>query len=230
MTYDEIPQRIYRRREIPIADYLMSFQHALEDEFMGAHSLLADAAQITTPTFTGRKDIAKIYLDQLVQHNDSTPDIKMWRARGLKYVHKDIGQYWQEDNPYAIKRYPTAMKLINEFGEDCPIANYSILGPNSKINRHTGVENRNGEYVRIHIPLIVPEGDLFFEVGGETITWDDIFAFNNQFVHSAHNNTSEWRLCFLIDISRKKLGLPPGVPYEKMKHLNIPDPRFGAEV
>jgi aspartyl/asparaginyl beta-hydroxylase (cupin superfamily) len=109
---------------------------------------------------------------------------------------------------------------MHEYGDDCPIANYSILAPNSVINRHTGIENRSGEFIRIHIPLIVPQGEIFFEVYGEEVRWDDIFAFNNQFVHSAHNYTDQYRLCFLIDIRRTRAGLPPGVPYDAISHLD----------
>ena len=80
--------------------------------------------------------------------------------------------------------------------------------------RHTGPENRNGKYVRIHIPLIIPEGDIFLEVNGEEVDWGDIFAFNNQLAHSSHNYSSEYRLIFLIDLEREFLGMPPGSVYD----------------
>ena len=102
---------------------------------------------------------------------------------------------------------------MQEYGDDCPILNYSILAPRSAILRHTGPENRSGRFIRIHIPLIVPEGDVFLEVDGEEVTWKDLFGFNNQYAHSAYNLTDEWRLIFLIDIDRQRAGLPPGEPY-----------------
>ena len=228
MVYTNVPQRIYRRHEIPIADYLMSFQHALEDEFLGPYSSLKEAAQFVDTTLGHRKDIHKDDIDHLVQRTDSTPNLKMWRASKLKHEHRARGQYFKQTNPAIVKKYPTAMKIIDEYGDDCPIANYSLLGPFSKINRHTGIENRSGEFIRMHIPLIIPKGEVFFEVLGETTTWDDIFGFNNQFVHSAHNNTPEWRLCFIIDIKRTRAGLPPGVPFEEIKHLNVFHPNFGG--
>lgn len=229
MDLSDTPQLIYRRHEIPIADYLMSFQQALRDEFLFHHVMLDldRVANITPPSMTARSDLPKEVVDYLVQDNGSNPNRSMWRTRGLKYTNNPAKMKWQETDPTALKKYSTAFKLINEYGDDCPIANYSLLGPNSKINRHTGIENRDGEFIRIHIPLVIPEGDLYFEVLGEIVRWDDIFAFNNQFVHSAHNNTNKWRLCFLIDIRRTRAGLPPGVHYSQIKHLDDFDKRFG---
>ena len=220
-------QRIYRRHELSLANYLMSFQQALKDEFLAGHNSLADAAKLIAPSLYNRPDIHTDIKNYLVQDTDNTPDMTRWRAYTLKYEHKDKNIFWKESATAMINRFPTATKLIEEFGDDCPIANYSILAPNSVINRHTGVENRSGEFVRIHIPLIVPEGDLFFEVNDEIVHWDDIFAFNNQYVHSAHNRTNEWRLCFLIDIRRTRLGLPEGVHYDQIKHLDVFDQKFG---
>jgi hypothetical protein len=215
-----LPQRIYRRHELPVADYLMEHQQALRDDFMAGFNSLAEVAELIEPTISDRGDIHNTVKDYLVQSTDSVPDTNRWRTRALKYVHKDGNIHWKETNAQAIERFPTAMKLIEEYGDDCPIANYSLLAPNSAINRHTGVENRAGQFIRIHIPLIVPKGNIFFEVNGEEVTWDDIFAFNNQYMHSAHNKTNEWRLCFIIDIRRPRAGLPEGVHYNKIKHLD----------
>ena len=66
----------------------------------------------------------------------------------------------------------------------------------------------SGETIRIHIPLYVPEGDIFLETEGVEIDWSDIFGFANQYIHSAHNYSNTRRLVYLIDIKRKYLGLP----------------------
>jgi hypothetical protein len=211
-------QRIYYRHELPIAEYLMSFQQALREEFLGNASSLEQIAKHITPTINNLP-LPSDSKNYMVQNNESKPDISLWRALGFKYEYTDMGISWKETNEEFISRYPTAFKLINEYGNDCPIANYSLLGPNSKINRHTGGENRTGEFIRIHIPLIIPEGSAYFEVLDEVVTWNDIFAFNNQFVHSAHNNTSEWRLVFLLDIRRTRAGLPPGVSYDQLSQF-----------
>lgn len=221
-------QKIYRRSELPLADYLMSFQQALRDEFIGDNKTLENALKFVKPTLYNRSDLNSNVKDYLVTSSDGTPNMSKWLSRPLKYEHKDKNMFFKESDPGTLARFPTAIKLIEEFGDDCPIANYSILGPNSVINRHTGVENRSGEFVRIHIPLIVPEGEIFFEVNDEIVHWNDIFAFNNQYVHSAHNKTDKWRLCFLIDIRRTRAGLPPGVRYEEVKHLDVFAQQFNS--
>jgi aspartyl/asparaginyl beta-hydroxylase (cupin superfamily) len=96
------------------------------------------------------------------------------------------------------------------------------MAPNTVLNRHTGPENRTGRFIRIHIPLIVPEGDVFLEVNGEEVKWDDLFGFNNQFVHSAYNNTDQYRLVFLLDLDREFIGMSPGEPWdERFEELAI---------
>lgn len=226
MNLNTLPQRIFKRHEISISDYLMGFQQALKDEFLEPLKMydndcsLNYATNVTIPSMQSRKDVPVKILNYLVQNTDSTPNIEMWKIKNFKYSNENTGIYFIEKDPDIVKKYPTAMKLIDEYGEDCLFAAYSLLGPDSKINRHTDPENRNGEFIRIHIPLIVPKGKVYFEVLGEIVTWDDIFAFNNQFVHSAHNNTPDWRLCFVIDIRRSRIGLPPGVHYDEIKYLD----------
>ena len=226
MNLNNLPQRIFKRHEISISDYLMGFQQALKDEFLEPLRMFGDdcslnyATNVTIPSMQSRKDISNEISNYLVQHTDSTPNIQMWKIKNFKYSNENTGIYFIENDPNIVKKYPTAMKLIDEYGDDCLFAAYSLLGPDSKINRHTDPENRNGEFIRIHIPLIVPKGKVYFEVLGEIVTWDDIFAFNNQFVHSAHNNTPDWRLCFVIDIRRTRIGLPPGVHYDEIKYLD----------
>ena len=54
----------------------------------------------------------------------------------------------------------------------------------------------------------------FLKLTGKKIDWSDIFAFNNQLPHSAHNLTDEFRLVFFFDIRRTRIGLEPGDPYD----------------
>jgi hypothetical protein len=62
-------------------------------------------------------------------------------------------------------------------------------------------------------------------VNGEFVTWDDIFCFDNQYVHSAYNYSDEWRLIFLIDFTRESIGIPPGLPYD-VERSGDPSIRF----
>jgi Aspartyl/Asparaginyl beta-hydroxylase len=213
----EIP-RFWRRPEIPIADYLMSHQQALRDEFMAGFNTLEEAIKSQGTNTLDRPDQNPEEASQFIRTKDEAgefkPSMESWKNISFKYEHPDEGLYYEIDQEVANK-FPTAYKLIKKFGKDCPIANYSCLAPNSVIQRHTGPENRHGEFIRIHIPLIIPEGDVFFECNGEEITWSDIWGFNNQLPHSAHNYTDKYRLAFLIDLRRIAIGMEPGPKYSK---------------
>jgi hypothetical protein len=219
------PKVFWRRNEIPIADYLMSHQDALRDDFMrGFDTLEAATMAQSFPTMDRRQYGVSIEETEKYITTDNKPNIQAWRDKIFRYeLHTDTinASYTAPDR--FRERYPTAFKLISEYGADCPIANYSCLAPNSVIQRHTGIENRTGEFIRVHIPLIIPEGDVFFEAIGEEIDWSDLWAFHNQFAHSAHNYSNEWRLCFLIDFRRTAIGLEPGQPYDpSYSEMNVP--------
>jgi hypothetical protein len=147
-----------------------------------------------------------------VEHLLDTPGT--WKSISLKYRFQEMNIDADEE----LRAYfPTAIKLTEYYGDDCTLSAYSTIEAGTIIHRHTGVENRSGKYIRVHIPLIVPQGEIFFEVAGEVVTWDDIFAFHNQKVHSAWNCTDQRRVVYIIDITRERLGLPPGTPYDAMR-------------
>tara|TARA_A100001011_G_scaffold35127_1_gene33485 strand:+ start:20248 stop:21063 length:816 start_codon:yes stop_codon:yes gene_type:complete len=180
---------------------------------------------------------------RLVAENEHGLD--SWMASNLRYGLDHRPHWWDEERDLhydfteAIKeRIPNALKILNEFTpEECPIASFSVLRANSVIKRHTGIENRLGNYMRIHVPLYVPEGDLYFEVANFEIDWSRTFGFNNQWTHSAYNTSPEHRAVFSVDLHRNVLDLPTGVdyfnstfnklnalidePYERGKHLDV---------
>lgn len=235
---DVLPQYLFKRHEIPIAEYLLSFKEDLTKEFLSGFNSLEDAIYTVGRNVIQKKEDRAPYsfdtpdkdnkrfhdaVEQIVRKKiDDEKSIKSpssWKNVELKYCDPYNNINWTIDENYAASKYPTAWKLVQEFGNDCPICSYSYLAPKSSIYRHTGPENRDGEYIRIHIPLIIPPGDLFFEVNGEEIHWNDIFAFDNQFAHSAHNLSDGHRLIFLIDIRRSRIGLPPGEKWNKNRQL-----------
>lgn len=222
-----LPQRIYRRHEIPIADELMSFQDALRSDFMGNFSSLEEAIRAQGVPALQRTNVSEEQAMHLAQSKIGdnqyfSGNYENWKAVNIKYEHRDMN-IRLECSRRQREKYKTAYHLLQKYGdENCPILNYSCMAPNTVIQRHTGVENRTGEFVRIHIPLIIPKGDVFFEVYGEVVDWSDLFAFNNQFVHSAHNLTSEYRLVFLLDLRRSLVGLPPGSAYDERLELEAP--------
>lgn len=218
-------QGIFRRHEIPIADHLMSFKEDLTKEFLAYHTDFID----------GEFSKGVPYWNPVVDVDQIKTNKASWKVSSVKYNFAPVIEKSKKDFSIITdeikSRFPTATRLTEEFGEDCPISTYSILESNSVIKRHTGIENRTGEYIRIHIPLIVPPGEIFFEVNGEEINWSDIFAFDNQQVHSAYNNTPYRRLVYMIDIKRSRVGLPPGLPYNPLKeHYAKPFIRNGVQL
>lgn len=155
--------------------------------------------------------------------NSRYGDNDAWQAVLCKFTNKYNNT--KVVTPDLEKKFPTAFKLITDYGDDCPVAFYSIMAPNTELHRHTGPENLDGKNIRVHVPLIIPDGDIFLEVNGEFITWEDIFCFDNQFVHSAYNYSDEWRLIFLVDFTRESIGIPPGLPYDEVRSGN-PNIRF----
>jgi hypothetical protein len=219
-----LPQAIYKRSEIPVADYLMSLQQALRDEFMQGFRTLEHVSNfIGRPSLDRREaGVPLEETDYLIQSKDKNSEeyhsnMKGWLSVLFKYDRGDTESkmnFTMAPMDGRAMKYKTAYKLVTEYGEHCPIAQYSILAPNTILNRHTGPENRTGKYIRIHIPLIVPDGDVFLEVNGNEVKWDDLFGFNNQFVHSAYNYTDQYRLIFLIDLDREFIGMSPGEPWD----------------
>lgn len=218
-------QAIFRRHEIPIADHLLSFKEDLTKEFLAYYDDFIEG------------DFAKgiPYWNPVIDVDNIKTNKTSWKVSSVKYNFAPaIEKSTNDDSVISTEiqdRFPTAVRLTEEFGNDCPISTYSILESNSVIKRHTGIENRTGEYIRIHIPLIVPPGEIFFEVNGEEIDWSDIFAFDNQQVHSAYNNTPFRRLVYMIDIRRSRIGMPPGQPYNSFKeHYAKPFIRNGVQL
>jgi len=162
-----------------------------------------------------------------------------WRVLVMKYHNPNIVGRGQEkgvqermlklrqaQDGYRASAFPTMMKIADHYKELCPVLEYSILPAQSIIERHIGIENKKGENIRIHIPLIIPEGDLYLEATGEEVDWQHPWGFNNQHMHSAHNNSNEHRLIMLIDLKRTYVGIPPATHFKDMSMDQIGDVHF----
>jgi len=216
MTEKTRPKAFWRRHELPVAEFLMKHQQALLDDFMRGYTTLEEAARAQCGNTLDRTHLG-IPISETEQYiqTDNRPNIDSWKALNFRYERHDERASVRNFMDFKdMGRYPTMRKLLMKYDKICPIANYSVLAPRSVIERHTGPENRDGRYIRIHIPLIIPKGDVFFEAAGEVIDWSDIWAFHNQFAHSAHNYTDEWRLCCLIDLDRAAIGMEQGASYD----------------
>lgn len=201
---------VWNRQDIPVANYLMSHADALRSEFMADFTSLEIAANKIGRVSLNRPDLTNEEINGYVTSMDQDGQFKSnrqsWKNLPLKYNHNDAGLHYTASQS-KTRKYPTACKLIEEFGEACNVASYSCLAPNSIINDHSDPENSQEKYIRIHIPLIIPKGDIFLVCNGEKIYWNDIFGFNNHLIHSAYNNTDQYRLIFFIDLNKTLIGI-----------------------
>lgn len=189
-------KKIWKKQEIAIADELQTLVPNLIKEFLSYHSDF-------DTTFSKSVPYARINAQLDPREKD------IWNVESMRYALPDQNI---EYNPYRdikIKEnFPTAVALTEKYIEVCGCSGYSILEPGGIINRHIDKENRDRSTVRIHIPLIVPDGDVFLEVDGVQLDWSEIFAFDNRELHSAHNQTDKRRLIYIIDIKRSFLKIP----------------------
>ena len=206
-------------------DYLLSFQDDLrKDFFRNDKQSIADIVkqegfenarprtiqQFHSPTEKWAMPKESRYALADAVTVDGKTDYSGWTSTQIKYFSS--GPDKANDPPPMIwvnKRFPTAAKLIKEFGDDCPIMDYVMLKPKTILSRHTGATNIGSNRVRIHLPIFVPEGRCFLEINGKPIYWKDgPFGFNDEYVHSACNLTDEYRVIWMMDMERDKVGLP----------------------
>jgi hypothetical protein len=208
-------KEIYRGKEFKFYDKFMSLREELISDFLRYSPNFGETGNNPSrdQVFLNegvKKQFANTWCPTVLKYDPTQMETPTEGFDGL--------DQWEGNTP---ENFPTAYKLYREFPE-CYFSGYTILSPHSVIKRHTGSENRNGKYIRIHIPLIVPEGDIGFEVAGEEVDWSDLFAFNNQRVHSAWNNTDYQRLVFIIDLPRSICDLPDGIPWTRELDANTP--------
>ena len=213
-------QLVWHRHELPIFEKLLEYRDGLVRDYMDGYNNLTDAILAQSENSVDPKHYDDTAMSQaegmLVTRDPKTlkwsTNFDAWKSVGIRNVVKQQGQVVVDEQIPAEQsvKYPTAMKLLSDYHDDMFGLVYSAIGPYSILQRHVGPENIDGEYIRIHLPLVVPTGDIFLEVQGQEVEWTDIFGFNNQYLHSAHNYSNEWRLIMIIDLSRKACGLPPG--------------------
>jgi hypothetical protein len=197
---------IWLREEIPIADELAALIPKLTEDFLNYHSDFFD-------DYTkGKRFYDPVYGNESATYSG-------WTTEHFKYICPPV-ENLNYLKPEIKKRFPTAVELTEKWGDDCITSGYTILDSGATIKRHCDQENKSNKFLRIHIPLIVPKGDVFFEVDGYEIDWQDIFGFNNQLFHSAYNLSDQRRLLYVVDIKREVLGIPDGVPYDSEYEKN----------
>jgi len=192
-----------------VGQRLLEAAPKLRDEFLAYHTDYQTAFSRGVP------------YDNPVQGNDISNLLSVrgaWQVDTLRYSWEEHGEFHSQYKDPAVRdRFPTACSIVDWLGDDCPLATYSSIEPNSVIGRHEDGEHGTGKLLRIHVPLLIPKGDVFMEIEGHTIDWSDIYGFDGRYTHSVHNLTADRRLIFLIDITRSRLGLEPAVVFDLKK-------------
>lgn len=98
--------------------------------------------------------------------------------------------------------FPQTMQLLSSFYENTVVSTTIAVFPANKIlPRHNGYDS----LIKIHLPLYVPQGDIGFCAGEETMTWKTgkCSAFYDATEHNGWNNTNKDRVALIVDIIRK---------------------------
>ena len=166
-----------------------------------------------------------------LHNSNSITSSGAWKMKPLLYHKRWIWEptnkietiTWQQQDgitfgtrsAYEIikQHYPKLTEMIDklrtEYGIDSVNkVTYSILVANGNIGVHTGRDNIHSEYIRCHIPLIIPEhtrDEMYLEANADKVYWTETWGFDNQIPHTAKNATDYHRLVLIIDISRDAL-------------------------
>ncbi len=125
--------------------------------------------------------------DQLVSGNSK------WQTSWLRVYNNSISN-----------SYPRLSEILNRHPEvtTCMV---SILEPGMELRPHHGPFKG---ILRYHLGLVIPEGEIGIMVGGETYRWreGEGVVFDDTYLHSAWNRTSERRIVLFADIIRPLNG------------------------
>jgi hypothetical protein len=195
--------------ELPFAKFLNSFRDGLIKDFLKGHESLDDVsdAPYVRPMLGNNEVNLGQYLDYKQKlDTNGVADVTAWKTLPFRYKRREVIDF--KLSPEVSARFPTATKIMKHFSEQkCTLGMYSLLAPHTLIKEHTDGEDLEREYIRVHIPLIVPMGDCYFGINNTQVKWDNIWAFDTQESHSAHNNTDHWRLVFIMDLKRSAVGI-----------------------
>ncbi len=108
---------------------------------------------------------------------------------------------------------PATTALLQEIGPSLRTALFSRLDPNTKLGTHTGWSDLANHVIRVHIPLIVPQGDVcgtWVDGCVETQNVGLVVSFDDSKVHRAFNySETEERIVLIVDLERPS-NLPQG--------------------
>ena len=100
--------------------------------------------------------------------------------------------------PEHIALCPRTAALVHEHVPTHGVVGFSVLAPGTRIVPHEGYQ---GDFLRCHLALEVPEGDCGLEVEGDVRRWTAgrALVFDDRVTHRAWNLTDEERAVLIVD-------------------------------
>ena len=168
-----------------------------------------------TNRFTLREEINSLIplfkQDFLNAHGLDTSNIPMYDVGKELDIHKkwkmSVLKIMGEWDEAAKLRYPNFNKFVEQLGDTCRSAGYSILEAGGNVVTHTDTEEGHENYVIVHVPLIVPLGDIGFYENDEQGKWveGECFILDVESPHSIWNYTEHPRLVILLELLKKEV-------------------------
>ena len=95
-------------------------------------------------------------------------------------------------------RCPKTAELVKNLIPKHGTVGFSRLAPHTVISPHKG---HQGNYLRMHLGLEVPNGDCGLRSGDTIYRWQagKTFVFDDRTTHDAWNNTDNYRVALLVD-------------------------------
>jgi hypothetical protein len=158
----------------------------------------------------------KVEVLHILEQRAGTPYVKNIPGVPAGFEHLIGNKDWRSVDIYAsgellVDRGKTLVSLLKKHFDlaDCPPLSpevmISILEPGTHITPHYGTSNIKHT---LHIPILLPEGDLGIKVGGVLKHWKygECLLFDDSFKHEAWNNTNSTRIVLIVDIWHNELS------------------------
>lgn len=150
-------------------------------------------------------EVIRAELDDLLLERDQIPAFQQV-DRGQRRLTDDdrwksyVFWYGGAESAPNRERCPKTAELLDRM-PNVYTAFFSILAPGKRIPIHSGALKG---LLRVHLPLVVPAGECWIEIGGERCTWTEgeALIFDDTYLHRAWNNTEGDRVVLFLDVVR----------------------------
>lgn len=138
---------------------------------------------------------------RLVEDQFSNNDLERLNPEDKWHIFPIISWPDLQLRPEA-RMVPTTFQSIRSFVPEYRAATFSRLSPNSYIPPHRG--HPDGDWLRLHLGLHIPQGDVGIKVDGETLRWEEgkALILDDQLEHEAWNKTNYDRIVLIVDFKR----------------------------